>query len=179
MIEANRTDRSQATWRVFYTRPRAEKKCEQRLENSLIEVFLPKRTVVRQWADRRQRVSQPLFRNYIFACVSEHGRIAVLRSPGIVRCVAFGGRPAVVSQGEIDRLRIMQARPDWLEPVDGPLPDVGDEVTVESGPLQGLSGMVAEHRGDMHLVVQMPSIKQAVKVIIPAAYVSQKTPSAT
>jgi transcription antitermination factor NusG len=170
MTEAKRTDPLSTPWRVFYTRARAEKTCEQRLTDARIEVFLPKHTVVRQWSDRRRSVSQPLFQNYIFARVDERERIAVLRSPGIVRCVAFGGRPATVTQDEIDRLRIMQTRPEWLEPVEALLPGVGNDVTIDSGPLRGLSGVVVEHRGDTHLVVQIPSVKQAVKVILPAAY---------
>lgn len=157
-------------WHVFYTRPRAEKKCEQQLKDHSIEVFLPKRTVVRQWSDRRKKVSQPLFQNYIFARVSEQERIAVLRTLGIVRCVAFDGRPATITPDEIHRLRIMQLHPEWLVPVDAPLPGLGSEIRIDAGPLRGLSGVVTEHRGDTHLVVQIPSIKQAVKVIIPAGY---------
>jgi transcription antitermination factor NusG len=157
-------------WRVFYTRPRAEKACAHRLDNRRVEVFLPMRTVVRQWSDRRRKVHQPLFQNYIFARVTEQERIAVLRTPGIVRCVTFGGRPALVRPDEIRRLRIMQARPEWLEPAGAYRPDLGDEVTIDSGPLRGLCGVVIAHRKATHLVVQVPSIRQAVKVIIPAAH---------
>lgn len=170
MSTARGVDLRPEPWRVFYTRPRAEKKCEERLRNCRIEVFLPQRTVVQQWKDRKQKVTQPLFQNYIFARVDEQERIAVLRSPGIVRCVAFGGRPASITEDEIERLRIMQTRPEWLEPVDVPLPSVGKKITVDTGPLRGLSGVVVEHRGTTHLVVQISSIKQAVKVIIPATY---------
>ncbi len=173
MADTNPTS-SAASWRVFYTRPRAEKKCEQRLHNRRVDVFLPMRTVVRQWSDRKQKVRQPLFQNYIFAHVTEHDRIAVLRSPGIVRCVTFGGRPATVTPDEIARLRVMQARPEWLEPAELPLPGLGEEVTIESGPMQGLTGVVTEHRGRTHLVVQIPSIQQAVRVIMPAAHVQRQ-----
>lgn len=178
MIEAERTDQLPNPWRVFYTRARAEAKCEQRLQSDRIEVFLPKRTVVRQWSDRKQKVGQPLFQNYIFARVNERERIAVLQSPGIVQCVTFGGRPATVTQDEIDRLRIMQTRPEWLEPAEALLPGVCNEVTIDAGPLRGLSGVVVEHRGTTHLVVQIPSVKQAVKVIMPATYTQKVLSSA-
>ena len=163
--------RSLIPWRVFYTRPRAEKKCEQRLKDRRVDVFLPIQTVVRQWSDRRRKINQPLFQNYIFARVTERERLMVLRSPGIVRCVAFGGQPAAVTPAEIDRLRILQTRPEWLEPTELPMPGLGEEVTVESGPMQGLTGMVVAHRGRTHLVVQIPSIRQAVKVIMPLTHV--------
>lgn len=178
MPEFHRRETSAKSWRVFYTRARAEKKCEKQLEDDRIEVFLPKRTVVRQWSDRRQKVVLPLFPNYLFARVNERERIAVLRSSGIARCVTFCGRPAAVTEEEIDRLQIMQARTEWLEPAEKPRPDVGEEVIIESGPLEGLTGVVVEHRGDTHLVVEIPSIKQAVKVVIPVGSVQEESGSA-
>ena len=42
-------------WRVFYTRARAEKKCEQRLEDRRIDVLVPKKKEIRQWSDRKKR----------------------------------------------------------------------------------------------------------------------------
>lgn len=93
-------------WRVFYTFPRAEKKYEQRLSDSGIETYLPKHTVVRQWSDRKKKVVEPLFRNYIFARVDERDRLRALRTDGIVRCVSFQGQPAVVRDEEIEQIRL-------------------------------------------------------------------------
>ena len=88
----------QQKWRVFYTQARAEKKCEQRLGQRGVEVYLPTHKVVRQWKDRKKKVVEPLFRNYIFVRVDEQERLHVLQTPGIVRCVSFGGTPAEVDE---------------------------------------------------------------------------------
>jgi transcription antitermination factor NusG len=157
-------------WRVFYTRARAEKKCEERLQNCGVEIFLPKRAVIRQWADRKQRVMEPLFRNYIFACVGEKERLRVLRTSGIVRCVGFQGKPAQLRNEEIEQLKRTQQVPARLSITDL-RPPVGDPVTISKGPLQGLFGEVIEHRKQTYLLVRVEAIRHAVKVEVPARWV--------
>ena len=160
-----------AYWRVFYTNPRAEKKCEERLQQQGVEVFLPTYVAVRQWKDRVKRVTEPLFRNYLFARVDEPGRLQVLQTPGIVRCVAFGGRIAEVNPDEIEQLRIMQNAPERLERMSDSRIPIGREVTVMNGPMCGLRGEVIEHRGEYYMVVRVEAIHQAVKVHVPAHWV--------
>ncbi len=157
-------------WRVFYTAPRAEKKAETRLVAGGFEVFLPTRVAIRQWKDRKKKVVVPLFPNYLFAHVDERERIEVLQTPGIVRCVSFGGVLAEVSEAEIENLRISQKDPDRLEPLAFPMPEKGMKVVIEQGPLRGLTGEVVSHRGKTHLVLTVPSIRQAVRVNVPASW---------
>jgi len=160
-------------WRVFYTQSRAEKQCEERLVQRHIDVFLPKYEVVRQWKDRKKKVVEPLFRNYIFAHVDEQERLTVLKTAGIVRCVSFGGAPAEVEAGEVEQLKIAQQDPARLRLVDAPLPTLGETVTISEGPLRGLHGEVAEHRGQYHVILRVTAIRQAVRVHVPAAWVER------
>lgn len=165
--------RGKRDWRVFYTAPRAEKKCEERLLERHLEVLLPTYIEVRQWKDRKKKVEEPLFRNYIFARVDEKERIQVLQTQGIVTCVSFGGRPAVVPDEEIEQIRIAQTDPERLALYTAPLPEVGARVTIEEGPLKGLTGQVLDHRGQSEpmLVVQVSSIRQAFRVLVDAQWV--------
>ncbi len=161
-------------WRVFYTFPRAEKKCEERLLNQNIEAYLPKHTVVRQWSDRRKKVVEPLFRNYIFAKVDERQRLQVLQTDGIVRCVAFEGKPAIVPDDVIENLRLALEKGNGFAVVDYvPRPEIGTKVAVIEGPMRGLHGEVREHRGQTHVLVAIPAIRQALRVNVPAAWVQK------
>lgn len=161
-------------WRVFYTFPRTEKKVEDRLEERGIEVFLPKITVTRQWSDRKKKVVEPLFRNYIFARVDEGDRLRVLQTDGVVRCVGFNGSPAVVTEEEIEAIRIAQRDPERLAVIEfPPRPEVGTPVVVEEGPLRGLRGEVVEHRGETHLVVRVLAIRQALRINVPAEWIKE------
>ena len=171
MEQENTAVATRRKWRVFYTQSRAEKQCEARLARREIDVFLPKCEVVRQWKDRKKKVIEPLFRNYIFACVDEQDRLRVLKTPGIVRCVSFGGTPALVDTTEVEQLKIAQQDPARLRLVDAPLPTLGKIVTITEGPLRGLRGEVAQHRGLYHIILRVTAIRQAVRVHVPAAWV--------
>jgi transcription antitermination factor NusG len=151
-------------WLVFYTRPRNEKKCEKKLREIGIEVFLPKCRVERQWSDRIKKVMLPLFPNYIFARVNEKERIKVLKTAGIVTMVTFGDQPAVMDECEIENLRITQNNPERLESLSYSLPDPGSRVVVKGGPFEGLAGYVVEQRSGKCVVVEITSIGKAVKV---------------
>ncbi len=162
----------QSFWRVFYTFPRAEKKCEDRLYDRHIDVFLPQYTVIRQWSDRKKKVVEPLFRNYIFAKVDERDRLRVLQTDGIVRCVTFNGRPAVVPDEEIDAVRRAISGEGEFAVVDYvPRPKLGSKVVVIEGPMRGLRGEVEEHRGQTHLLVSVAAVRQALRINVPAQWV--------
>lgn len=176
----SRADPDTRIWRVFYTRARAEKKAEQRLENRHVDVLVPKKTEVRQWSDRTKEVTEPLFRNYLFAEVDERDRIRVLRTNGIVRCVHFDGEPARLREETVQRLKKMQAAPDRLSTVDL-RPQVGATVTITDGPerLRGLTGEVMEHRGKTYVLVRVRAVRQAVKMEINAKWVEEAEEAAS
>lgn len=158
-------------WRAFYTRSRAERKVEQLLAACDLEVFLPKRVVTRQWSDRKRRVVQALFPGYIFARVDERERLTVLRTNGVVHCIAVDGRPAVVPEQDIRNLKTMQRDPDRIEAIRLPLPKRGSRVVIWKGVMQGLEGEVEEHRRGTYVVVTIASVRQAVRVEVPADWV--------
>lgn len=161
-------------WRVFYTRARAEKKCEERLDDRRIEVLVPKRKEVRQWSDRKKEVTEPLFRNYLFARVDEKDRLRVLRTPGIVRCVHFHGEPARLRDETAEELKKVQSSPGRLSTVDL-RPAVGKTVTITKGPeeLRGLTGEVLQHRGQTAVLIRVEAVRQAVKVEVEGHWVQE------
>ena len=164
------------SWRIFYTAPRSEKKCEQRLLEQQIEVLLPKVIVRRQWKDRKKAVTEPLFRSYIFAHVDEKERLEVLKVKGIVKSLMFGGRLAEMTLEEIEKLKITQQDPAKLGLADQWLPAVGKTVLVTEGPMKGLSGEVLQHRGQSYVVVRIEALRQAVKVNVPAEWIKEVKP---
>ncbi len=155
-------------WRVFYTRPRAEKRVEARLHAAGLDAFLPMRTTLRQWSDRTRRVAVPLFPAYLFARVDERERLAVLEDEGVVKTVAFGGVPAAVPEREMALIRTLAGSPEHVEAVAREAFPVGAEVYVARGPLAGVRGRVAGHPRALYLLVEVPSVQQAVRIQMPA-----------
>ncbi len=185
-------------WRVFYTKSRAEKQCEERLRAANIEVFLPKRRVIRQWSDRKKKVIEPLFRGYFFAYVDERGRLDVLEDRGIVGSVRIGSELVAMPQREVDTLLLLQKTqtPEIIQCKSGrgmggqggaddveieevvglveiPAPSIGAEVEIEYGVMKGLRGQVLHQRGKDYLVIRIHSIRQAIKVNLPMDWVRE------
>jgi transcription antitermination factor NusG len=65
----------QKYWFVLYTKPRHEFKAEEQIKSLNIEVYLPTTTVVKQWSDRKKKVTEPLFKSYIFIYADEKERL--------------------------------------------------------------------------------------------------------
>lgn len=97
------------SWYVLYSKSRYEIKTANTLEKMGIQVYCPLVKEVRQWSDRKKTITKPLFNSYLFVKLKEHEREKVFEVTGIVRFVYWLGKPALISDKEIDIIR------DWLE----------------------------------------------------------------
>lgn len=158
-------------WRVFYTRPRNEKKVAERLEARGLDVCLPLRTVLRQWSDRKKKVQEPLFPGYLFAHVDERERLTVLQDDGVVTTVSFGGTLAEARQEEIDALRALEAVPKSVEARALDAVPPGANVIVTNGPLKGARGTVDGSPKAFYLTILIESVRQAIRLEVPADWV--------
>jgi len=134
-------------WTAFYTKPRNEKKAAERLTLEGFEIYCPTRSVIKQWSDRKKKVTEPVFSSYIFAYVNEISRAQILMDPSIVCNVHWLGKPVVIRDKEISEIR------DFLN--EFPLATLGsadfkkeDKVLVNSGPLSKLEGTVSKIKGN-------------------------------
>lgn len=158
-------------WRVFYTRPRNEKKVAERLTDGGIDVCLPLRTVLRQWSDRKKKVQEPLFPGYLFAHVDERERLVVLQDDGVVATVSFGGALAEVRNAEIEMLRALAGLPKSVEARALDAVPPGAEVIVTNGPLKGARGTVEGSPKAFYLFILIESVRQTIRLKVPADWV--------
>lgn len=106
-----------------------------------VEVYCPMVTEVRQWSDRKKKLSVPLFRSYVFIRITEKERHKVFDVPGVVKYLYWLGKPALVRDTEIDTIR------DWLR--GGRVEDVvienlspGDRIIIKSGALKDQEAII-------------------------------------
>lgn len=92
-------------WFVIYTKPRNEKKVTEQLLAIGIEAFCPMITTIKQWSDRKKKVTIPLINSYVFVQLDEVHRFKVFDVPGVVRYVHWLKKPAVVRENEIQALK--------------------------------------------------------------------------
>lgn len=159
-------------WYAVYTRSRHEKVVAEELWQRQIEVFLPLRSVISKWKDRRKEVQFPLFPGYIFVRtdVREH-RLDILKVPSVVRIIGFNSEPVPIPADQVDAVKTLVFS---KLPYD-PFPEmvVGDRVSVRRGPLRGLVGYLVEKKSRFRFVITVDLIQQAVCCEIDAADVEK------
>lgn len=151
-------------WYVFYTKPRFEKKIHEKLIKKGLESYLPLIRVLKQWSDRKKWIEEPLFKSYIFAHVNEKGRLQVLETDGIVRCVSFNGRLATVPDWQIDYIKKLVSNKSESLKIEDKIYEKGTKVRVISGPLSGVEGIIEYVSEDKWIVFNVEAVNKSIKV---------------
>ena len=129
-------------WFVVYTKSQQELKVATQLSAMGITNYCPTITLVKQYSDRKKKVTKPLLSSYVMVELEEKERNKVFACSGIVRYLFFLGKPAVVPASDIT---LMQNH------LNGVFNDskvttlsVGDSHTITQGPFSGVLGKVVE-----------------------------------
>ena len=129
-------------WFVVYTRPQQELKVATQLSTMGITNYCPTITLVKQYSDRKKKVTKPLLSSYVMVELGEKERNKVFACSGIVRYLFFLGKPAVIPASDIN---LMQNH------LNGMYNDskvttlsVGDSHTITEGSFSGVLGKVVE-----------------------------------
>jgi transcription antitermination factor NusG len=103
------------------------------LQLSGVQHFLPLKSEVRQWSDRRQTVSVPLFSGYLFVRMNptKDSLLRVLKAPGIAGLVGNSAGPLPIPDRQIEDIRTVLAQ--RVECTAIPILEEGDLVRVVRG----------------------------------------------
>ena len=149
-------------WYALYTKPRWERKVANALEEIGIETYCPVTTEVRQWSDRKKKVTTPLFKSYVFVQLEEKDRAKVFEVPGVVQYIFWLGKPAVIQDREIEVIK------EWLEDGQAETIEVGDlspgdRINIASGSFKGKDAVV-QKVGKKRLKLILKSLGLVVNV---------------
>jgi transcription antitermination factor NusG len=101
-----------------------------------------------------------LFPAYLFCRFDVSRRLPILITPGVLHIVSYGTGPAAIDEKEIEAIqRIVRL---GLPAKPWPYPQVGDQVTIERGPLAGLVGVLVSVRSSCRLVVSLSLIQRSI-----------------
>ena len=92
-------------WFVIHTKPRFEKKVEERLLSFGIEAYCPTRKEIRLWSDRKKKVDVPVLPSMVLVRLKEKEGNDVFNINGVVRYMFWLGKRAIVRQQEVDVLK--------------------------------------------------------------------------
>lgn len=141
---------------VIRAKPQHEIKSAKILEDLGVEVYCPVITEIRQWSDRKKKVTSPLFRTYLFANLENSNRNRVYEAPGVLGFLNWLNKPAIAKLEEIEAIRswLNNDRLDGFE-VESLKP--GDEVEIKSGKLANKKAIIKEV-GSKKLKLILPDI---------------------
>jgi transcription antitermination factor NusG len=149
-------------WYALHVRTRFERQIQTHLEDKGYEVFYPTYVSSRQWSDRVKSLSLPLFPGYVFCRFNVNARLPILITPGVNQVVGAGKTPIMVDESELAAIRRVIESGVAAQP--WPYLKVGETVQVESGPLEGLTGIVTRIKNSNRLVVSVSLLMRSVAV---------------
>ena len=151
-------------WIAIYTKSRHEQIVVNELIKKDIESFCPMFKERRQWSDRKKWVHFPLFRSYVFARIHLKENIFVLQTIGVNKIVKFQNKISIIPDQVINDIKNIVDGGYKIQKVDYFIK--GDEVSVISGPLKGLNGIIQDLKGDSRLIMKVEAIRQAFSIEI-------------
>jgi transcription antitermination factor NusG len=156
-------------WFAVQVRARQELGISEHLQSNGYEWFLPLTKCKKRWSDRIKEVKSPLFPGYLFCRFDPMDRLPILKIPGVIQIVGSNRQPIPVDEDEIRAIQVLLASGVPNQPC--PYLEIGDKVRIESGPLRGLEGLLAEFQGHRQLVLCVTLLQRSVAVKIDSASV--------
>lgn len=183
MPAVNRCDRSlvrsvntmnSLPWFALYVKPKHEKKVALMLQGKGYEAFLPTYSHAVKY---NKAFELPLFPGYVFCRIDIAQRLPIVMTPGVFAIVGNGAEPESICEQEVESIRRMLD--SKFTPVPWPYVLPGQEVSLESGPLRGIRGVVVDTSNEKWLVVSVNLLRRSVAVKIDREFLSVTVPLAS
>jgi transcription antitermination factor NusG len=156
-------------WFALQVRSRYERNVASFLDGKGYEWFLPTYHSRRRWSDRVKEMDLPLFPGYLFCRFDPQDRLPILKTPGMIAIVGTARVPTAVDDTEITALRTLVTsgipRQPW------PYLEIGQRVRIEHGALQGLEGILLQHKGSDRLILSVTLLQRSVAAEIDCSWV--------
>jgi transcription antitermination factor NusG len=149
-------------WYVLRTRSHHETIVENSLKQKCINVFLPRRKVVRRSRSRTRVLNMALFPGYVFVQPRIDQYQSMHYIPGSCGLVCSGDTPAAVPESQLDAVKILIQSEAMLSV--NPQLFAGQKVEVVAGPLMGVQGELIRIKQQQRLVINAHLLNSSVSV---------------
>ena len=165
-------NKTEKNWYAVYTKPRWEKKVHQRLTAKGLQSWCPVQKVQRQWSDRKKMIEDPVFKSYVFVCITDEERLPVLETDGVLNFVHFLGKPAMIRKEEINTIKSYLMENDATLTVESlRLFREQDKVVIKQGVFMDNTGTILK-TGSKKVYVKLESLDQVLIVEFPVSHVA-------
>lgn len=159
---------AEAIERLPWYAVRVRSKCESRvfagLQGKGYEAYVPLYRKHSRWTDRVKQIDCVLFPGYVFCRLDANRRLPVLKTPGVVNVVEFGGVFTSIPEHEIEAVR--RVIRSGLAATPWPFLREGQRVRVCHGSLKDVEGVLLQSKGDCRLVISVNLLQRSVSVEI-------------
>jgi len=129
-------------WYVLRVKSRQEKKISDALEKIGLKTYCPMINVVRQWSDRKKKMTVPVFNSYVFVQSEECNRNKVFQVQGVLSFLFWLKKPAIVREEEIELLKTHLS--DSSDKMKNFGVKINDKILVSRGVFKGMECVVKE-----------------------------------
>lgn len=158
-------DKEILQWYALYTKARAEKKVYEELRQKGIDVYLPLRKELKHWSDRKKWVETPIINSYIFVHIPISDYLRVFESAGVLSYVTINKKAVVIPNYEIEAMqRAVESK--LLFNVEPTNIQKGQNITITSGPLKGITGEVVDVHGTKKLYLRISNIGYSLVITL-------------
>lgn len=159
---------TQRHWFAIRVRLFHELKMRDKLQKMGIECFVPTRSELRIWHDRRVIKDRVLTPQLIFVRATEAERLEVLSLGSALFCVCIPGKsiPARIPDTQMDAFIffVTNANDKEIAFIEEPLRE-GDHVRIINGTLTGLEGIITHSKGKHYFAVKVDLLGCAIMEI--------------
>lgn len=155
---------SDLRWHCLHTRPRREKKVAGFCRDEGLRYYLPLRTSVKHYGNRRREHTLPYFPGYLFCCATPDQRDGLIRAGDLANAI-----PVYEQERLLDDMReIKKALEISAELETFPYLKRGQRVRIRRGLFRGIQGLVCERRGEFRVVLNIHFIQRALAIEVDA-----------
>lgn len=166
-------DTTTHAWYALYTKSRTEKKVSEELKKKGITNYLPIKRELRQWSDRKKWVEVPVISSYIFIKIPREQYHSVFEVNGVVAYVSHNGKAVTIPEHEIVAMRQTIENKIAFD-IEARNIKKGEEITVTSGPLKGIRGIVQTIQGTKKLYLNISNIGYTLVVDLEEATIEKQ-----
>jgi transcription antitermination factor NusG len=145
-------------WVVLHTKSRQEKALSLDLEARQIPCFLPLRTEIRYYGNRKCVVRLPLFANYLFIKGKNEEVYQADRTKRVANIIRCPDQQKIQWELYNIHIALLQDAPFVMYPALVK----GIRVEVRSGPFRGLQGVIEDRKKLNRLLLQVETLGRAI-----------------
>jgi transcription antitermination factor NusG len=154
-------------WFAIQVKPGFELSIALLLRSKGYEEFAP---TYRTEEGGRGPTERPLFSGYVFCRFDPVVRAPIVTTPGVIRVVGYGKRPASLNESEMQAVRTVASSNLPAKPYPYLAP--GQRVRIHEGPLRGVEGDVVQTGDRRYLVISVSLLQRSIAVRVKPAWLA-------